>query len=277
VKLMPEYEQRELGLEFERVRGARLRRGIYLVPGFLTVLNLLCGYYSVLASLMGTMEAFDWAARAIGFAVVFDALDGRVARMTGTNTEFGKQFDSLADVISFGIAPAVLAYSWGVRSLQGMGLERMQQMGKIGWLACLFFVSCCAWRLARFNVQGMAGGTRYFIGLPAPAAAGAVAAIVHYTKDPLQDWPWAVAWLALVVVLGALMISKVRYYSFKDLPLGRRQPSLRIVLVVILVAAIWRYSEPVLLGIATIYAGAGIVLHVIRFARRQIASRTARA
>jgi CDP-diacylglycerol--serine O-phosphatidyltransferase len=274
---MPEYEQQELGLEFERARGARLRRGIYLVPGFLTVLNLLCGYYSVLASLMGTTEAFDWAARAIGFAVVFDALDGRVARMTGTNTEFGKQFDSLADVISFGIAPAVLAYSWGVRSLQGLGLERMQQMGKLGWLACLFFVSCCAWRLARFNVQGMAGGTRYFIGLPTPAAAGMLASLVHYIKDPVEDWRWALAWLLLVVALGALMISKVRYYSFKDFPWGRRQPSLRIVLVVVLVAAIWWYSEPVLLGIAAAYTGTGIVLHVVRFARRQIASHAAKA
>jgi len=275
---MGEYEQQELGLESERPRGARLRRGIYLVPGLLTVLNLLCGYYSVLASLMGTAEGFDWAARAIGFAVVFDALDGRVARMTRTNTEFGKQFDSLADVISFGIAPAVLAYSWGVRSLQGAGVEKAQQLAQIGWLACLFFVICCAWRLARFNVHGMApGGSKYFVGLPTPAAAGVIAAIVHYWKNPLQDWRWSAAWLGITIVLAALMTSTVRFYSFKDLPLTRRQPSLAIVLVGILVAAIWKYSEPVLLAIAGVYTGLGIVMHVVRFARRRFSPRTAKA
>jgi len=275
---MGEYEQQELGLELERPRGARLRCGIYLVPGLLTVLNLLCGYYSVLASLMGTAEGFDWAARAIGFAVVFDALDGRVARMTRTNTEFGKQFDSLADVISFGIAPAVLAYSWGVRSLQGAGVEKAQQLAQIGWLACLFFVICCAWRLARFNVHGMApGGSKYFVGLPTPAAAGVIAAIVHYWKNPLQDWRWSAAWLGITIVLAALMTSTVRFYSFKDLPLTRRQPSLAIVLVGILVAAIWKYSEPVLLAIAGVYTGLGIVMHVVRFARRRFSPRTAKA
>lgn len=275
---MREYEQQDLGLELERPRGARLRRGVYLLPGFLTVLNLLCGYYSVLASLMGTSDDFDRAAKAIGLAVVFDALDGRVARMTGTNTEFGKQFDSLADVISFGIAPALLAYSWGVRSLQGAGVEKMRQLAQIGWLACLLFVICCAWRLARFNVHGMApGGSRYFVGLPTPAAAGVIAAVVHYLKDPLQDWRWSLGWLGLTIALAALMTSTVRFYSFKDLPWRRRQPSLMIVLVGILVAAIWLYSEVVLLAIAGVYTALGILLHMIRFTRHRFASRTARA
>jgi len=275
---MREYEQQELGLAVERPRGARLRRGVYLLPGFLTVGNLLCGYYSVIASLMGTNGDLDRAAKAIGYAVVFDALDGRIARMTGTNTEFGKQFDSLADVVSFGIAPAVLAYSWGVRSLQVAGAEGMRQLAQVGWLACLVFVICCAWRLARFNVHGMApGSSRYFVGLPTPAAAGVIAAIVHYLKDPLQDWRWSLGWLALTVALAALMTSTVRFYSFKDLPWTRRQPSLMIVLVGILVAAIWLYSEVVLLAIAGVYTGLGIFLHTVRFIRRRFAPRTARA
>lgn len=275
---MRELEQQELEFGLERRRSGRLRRGVYLIPGILTVANLLCGYYAVLASLMGKPEDFDHAAKAIGLAVVFDSLDGRLARMLGTNTEFGKQFDSLADVVSFGIAPAVLAYSWGVRSLQGTDPESLQQVAQLGWLACLAFVICCAWRLARFNVQGMApGGSRYFVGLPTPAAAGVIAAIVHAVKNPIQDWRWSLGWLLLTTGLAALMTSTVRYYSFKDLPWRRRQPSLTYIFLGILAAAIWMYSEKVLLIISTVYAGAGLILHVVRVARHRLVSRTARA
>lgn len=275
---MREFEQRELDLEVARPRGGRLRRGIYLLPGFLTVLNLLCGYYAVLASLMGTTADFDHAAIAIGVAVVFDSLDGRIARRFGTTTEFGKQFDSLADVVSFGIAPAVLAYSWGARNLQGASLQMTQQVAQIGWLVCLAFVICCAWRLARFNVQGMApASSRHFVGLPTPASAGVIAAVVHYVKNPLADWRWALGWLLLTAVLAALMTSTVRYHGFKDLPWSRRQPSLTYVLLGILAAAIWMYSEQVLLGIGAVYVSVGLILHVIRFARRHLFSRSAKA
>ncbi len=275
---MRELEQQELEFGLERGRSGRLRRGVYLIPGILTVANLLCGYYAVLASLMGKPEDFDHAAKAIGLAVVFDSLDGRLARLMRTTTEFGKQFDSLADVVSFGIAPAVLAYSWGVRSLQGTDPESLQQVAQLGWLACLAFVICCAWRLARFNVQGMApGGSRYFVGLPTPAAAGVIAAIVHAVKNPIQDWRWSLGWLLLTTGLAALMTSTVRYYSFKDLPWSRRQPSLSYIFLGILAAAIWMYSEKVLLVISTVYAGAGLILHVVRVARHRLVSRTARA
>jgi CDP-diacylglycerol---serine O-phosphatidyltransferase len=274
---MQEFEQRELDLEVPRPRGGRLRRGIYLLPGSLTVLNLLCGYYSVLASLMGGVANFDHAAIAIGVAVVFDSLDGRMARRFGTTTEFGKQFDSLADVISFGIAPAVLAYSWGAKNLQGASPEMAQQIAQIGWVVCLYFVICCAWRLARFNVQGMAPASpRHFVGLPTPASAGTIAAFVHYVKNPIADWRWALAWLVLPTVLATLMISRVRYHAFKDLPWTRRQPSLTYVLLGILAAAIWMYSEKVLLGIGTVYVSTGLILHVIRFARRHLSSRAAK-
>src|SRR6202163_2718480 len=149
-------EQHQIPFSGRRIRNPRLRRGIFLLPSLFTGANLLCGYYAVVASLAGGWEDFDHAARAIGLAILFDSLDGRVARMTGTNTEFGVQFDSLADVVSFGIAPALLAYSWGVRNLPGQGSTGLQQMSEIGWVCCLAFLLCSAWRLARVNVPGMA-------------------------------------------------------------------------------------------------------------------------
>ncbi len=172
---MPDPEQHEIPFQGRRIKNPRLRRGIFLLPSLFTVANLLCGYYAVVASLLGGRDNFDHAAKAIGFAILFDSLDGRVARMTGTNTEFGVQLDSLADVVSFGIAPAVMAYAWGVRSLPGDGSVAFQQIGEFGWVCCLAFLICCAWRLARFNVQGMApGGSKNFVGMPTPAAAGMI-------------------------------------------------------------------------------------------------------
>ncbi len=276
---MREFDQHELGFQGFRPRNHRLRRGIYLLSSFFTVINLLCGYYAVLAALHGGGENFDYAARAIGFAILFDSLDGRIARMTGTTTEFGKQFDSLADVVSFGIAPAVLAYAWGVRGLMNGDTAAASQIAKLGWFVGLAFVICCAWRLARFNVQGMApGSSRYFVGLPTPAAAGVLAAIVHaYAwKVPLiEDWRWSMAWMGLAAVLAALMTSTVRYYSFKDIAWTRRQPSLAIVLVALLVGATFFYSKVALLVLATSYAAVGIVLHVVRVVRHRLVSRTA--
>jgi len=155
---MGEIQQHEIPFQERRYRNPRLRRGIFLLPSLFTVANLLCGYYASIAALIGGTENFDHAAKAIGIAIVFDALDGRVARMTGTNTEFGVQFDSIADVVSFGIAPAILAYSWGYRSLSGQGSEAF--LGHFAWLCCLAFLICSAWRLARFNVQGMARADR---------------------------------------------------------------------------------------------------------------------
>src|SRR6202162_6366216 len=190
---MPSFRKR-------RITNPRLRRGIFLLPSLFTVANLLCGYYATVASLVGGREDFDHAAKAIGLAILFDSLDGRVARLTGTNTEFGVQFDSLADVVSFGVAPAILAYAWGIRSVTGMGTEALHQLGLFGWVCCLFFLICCAWRLARFNVKGMApGGSKYFVGIPPPAAAGVIAALVHafHRAGPLQDWRWSVAWLLM--------------------------------------------------------------------------------
>jgi CDP-diacylglycerol--serine O-phosphatidyltransferase len=253
----------------------RRRRGVYLLPGFFTVANMLCGFYAVLATFEGGQADFDKAAKAIGIAILFDSIDGFVARATGTNTEFGKQFDSLADVISFGIAPAFLAYAWGVRAFMQGDPGPARHVYQLGWLVSLAFVICCAWRLARFNVHGMTQGGRYFVGLPTPAAAGMIAATVHARKAPLEDWRWAVAWLALVAGLAALMTSTVRYYSFKNIPWTRRQPSLALVVIGLLVWSIVVYSEEVLLLIAGSYAAVGVALHVVRVVRHRLVSRPA--
>lgn len=258
-------------------RSNRLRRGIYLLPSAFTIANLLCGYFSVLATLKGDAGDLDNAARAIGFAIVFDAFDGFVARATNTNSEFGKQFDSLADMISFGIAPGILAFTWGAKTLLLTDMPEARHISQLAWLVSLAFVICCAWRLARFNVHGMApvGGLRYFVGMPCPAAAGMVAATVHFFKTPLDDWRLSIAWLALVFVLAGLMSSSIRFPSFKSLPIAKRQPSLMIVVIALFVWAIYVYSEILLMLIACSYLIAGLTLHTIRSVRRRPASRPA--
>jgi CDP-diacylglycerol--serine O-phosphatidyltransferase len=274
---MTEFEQHEIPFQERQLKRHRLRRGIFLIPSLFTVANLLCGYYASIAALVGGKEDFDHAAKAIGIAILFDSLDGRIARMTGTNTEFGVQFDSLADVVSFGIAPAILAYAWGFRYAFA-GNPDFRQLGEFAWLACLFFLVCSAWRLARFNVKGMEpGGNKNFVGMPTPASAGVVAALVHsrHYFEPISDRSWAILWFLLLPVLGFLMISTVRYYSFKDIPWSRKQPSITIILLFVLVAVIWRYSEQVLVVIAGTYAVAGLVLHAVRFLRHRLVTRTA--
>jgi len=274
---MGDYEQQSMPFAGMRKQSRRFRRGIFLLPSLFTVANLLCGYYASIAALVGGAEQFDRAAKAIGLAILFDSMDGRIARMTGTNTEFGVQFDSLADVVSFGVAPAILAYAWGFRS-NFAPMDGNHQLGEFAWLCCLTFLICSAWRLARFNVKGMEpGGSKNFIGMPTPAAAGVVAAIVHacHWYGPIVDRQWSIAWFVLLPVLGALMTSTVRYYSFKDIPWTKKQPSITIILLFLLVALIWRYSEYVLVIIAGTYAVAGIVLHIVRFFRHRMVARTA--
>ena len=280
---MSEHEQAELPLPDKRFKNHRLRRGIFLLPSLFTAANLLCGYYASVAAMAGRPEDFDHAAKAIGIAILFDSLDGRIARLTGTNTEFGVQFDSLADVVSFGVAPAVLAYSWGYRQLPGVAIDGARALGEnawlgdIAWLCCLTFLICSAWRLARFNVQGMApGGSKNFVGMPTPAAAGVVAAIVHacHWLGPITEKTWSIAWFVLMVALGALMTSAVRYYSFKDIPWARKQPSVTIILLCLFVGVVWKYSEIVLVVFAGSYALIGIALHVVRAVRLRMVART---
>lgn len=246
----------------------RLRRGIYLLPSLFTAGNLLCGYYAILSSAVGAIPDLDRAAKLIGIAVVLDSLDGRVARMSKVATPFGKEFDSLADIVSFGIAPAFLALQWGVRSLDPVLAEDpwlVIHIRDIGWIATFAFVICGAWRLARFNIQGGEAADlsptphRHFVGVPIPAAAGVIAAIVHAARTPLSDWYWSTMWLLLIFGLASLMVSTIRYPSFKTLDPRQRRPSVVIVLIGLMIWLIVFHSRPVLLVIAVAYILSGLV------------------
>lgn len=260
---------------FPGARRTRLRRGIHLVPAFLTTMNLSLGCYALFLTMNGRIEDFDRAAAAIGLAILFDSLDGRIARFVGTDSEFGKQYDSLADVVSFGVAPAFLAYQWGVRQLLFDQTQMAHHVHNLGLFVCFAYVVCCAWRLARFNIQGMApsSGSRYFVGMPAPGAAGMLAATVHCLKAPAERWDTALACLLLVAILAALMSSTVRYYSFKDIGWTRRQPSLIVVAMALLVVTVYYYSEETLLIIASTYTLSGLILSLVRGLRHRLASR----
>jgi CDP-diacylglycerol--serine O-phosphatidyltransferase len=269
-----------IGPEEDRRRPARnhrLRRGIYILPSALTVANMLCGYYAVLAVLDGRFADFDNAAIAIGIAYLFDAMDGRIARSMGTESAFGREFDSLADVVSFGIAPALLAYAWGVRTLASVNASESLHLTELGWLMGFFFVACCAWRLARFNIQGMApGGNRYFVGMPTPAAAGMIASTVHLRAGlPISDVRWSILWLALLLGLGVLMSSSMRFFSFKDIQWTRRRPSLAVIPLALVFVATVKFSGPTLFALMVAYTAHGPIMQLIRFVRRRTVSRTA--
>lgn len=188
--------------------GQRLRRGVYLLPSLFTMGNILGGFYAIV---LGTRGEFATAALVIFIAGILDGLDGSIARMTHTESDFGREFDSLADVLTFGISPALLAYLWG-----------LERLGRIGWLIPLFFLICTAVRLARYNVQTKVVDSRYFVGLPSPAAAGFIASFLFVQPDSeLKVWLEAAMLIALVGV-GTLMVSTFRYASFKKFDLRQR-------------------------------------------------------
>ncbi|HWB96283.1 MAG TPA: CDP-diacylglycerol--serine O-phosphatidyltransferase, partial [Bryobacteraceae bacterium] len=247
----------------------RPRRVAYALPTLFTAGNIFLGYLAILRSFRAAILAagggagadaqFEIAAKAIGIAVLLDGLDGRIARLTNTVSAFGREMDSLADVISFGIAPAVLAFAWGVQFLDpSLSPLFRHQLFQAGYFAAFLFLLCGAVRLARFNVQKNPipknpgrPDRKYFVGLPIPAAAGMVAAVVYAANSqPLWYWPWAVAWLCLLVLLGFLMVSTWRYYSFKGISLIRPLSPLSIILAGGLIYLIWNYSQPVLLAMA---------------------------
>ncbi len=255
-----------------------LRRGFSILPSLFTVGTLICGYYAILSALEASRLvsapgagglaalAFDNAAKAIGIAIVFDGLDGRIARLTNSASNFGREFDSLADVITFGVAPAMLAYTWGVRAVMASAAPSMAvHLQQAGWIITFTFVICGAARLARFNIETgkPAGDRRFFVGLPIPAAAGVIAAIVHWEKTPLDSWAAAIVWLALSLLLAFLMVSRLRYYSFKAIDLQRRRPYVTIIFIGVLAWAIVLYSETVLLTLALTYLLSGLVLRAI--------------
>jgi CDP-diacylglycerol--serine O-phosphatidyltransferase len=217
----------------------RFRRGVYIIPSLFTLANMFCGYACIIYAIRGD---FETAAPFIGFAIVLDLLDGRIARMTGTASEFGVQFDSLADVISFGVAPAILSFTWGLESL-----------GRMGWAAAFLFVTAAALRLARFNIQSGSVDKRYFVGMPSPAAAGVPAATVYAYPVGLHDASEALPALLMVVVPALLMVSTIRFRSFKTFDLQSRRPFRVLILFAAFLILVTTRPQIVLVVLAYTY------------------------
>lgn len=228
----------------------RRRRGIYLLPNLLTTGALFGGFYAILSAMNGKFEA---AAIAIFVAMLFDGLDGRVARMTNTESDFGVQYDSLSDMVSFGVAPAVVAYSWMLFTL-----------GKVGWAAAFIYASCAALRLARFNTQVGVADSRYFVGLASPSAAGLVAAMVWTGYQAEASQALAVVALVVTSAAGLLMVASLRYHSLKAVDLKGRVPFVVICAVVVIVAIILIDPPRALLLLAVIYTLSGPLAFVWR-------------
>jgi len=270
-----------------------LRKGVYLVPSAFTAANIGMGFFAVMASLRGfqwlagptpnfaaATVHFDNAAMAIGGAVFFDVLDGRIARMTKTTTEIGIQLDSIADVVSFGLAPALLAYTWGY----GASLSEGSNLHRLAWFISFMYLMCGAFRLARFNVQSsrpriLAEGTikvdkKSFVGLPIPAAGGLIAAMVHFTPAPLvtlgpdRAFIYSVLLMLLVGTLSVMMVSTLRFSSFKTVGTGSR--SMRtIILALAILMLILLYSQYVLLGLVLAYILHGLLSRLVSMVWRR--------
>jgi len=260
--------------ELARARAqARLRRGMFLLPSLFTAGNIGAGYFSItqtIAAISANGDAhthLDWAAIAILFAIPFDALDGRIARMTNTASEFGKELDSLADVITFGVAPSLLAYIWGFYflpdTIQAQLHQHLLQAG--GFISFLYLIGGAS-RLARFNISHDAQprnpgrpDRKYFVGMPIPAAAGILAATVHFFGAyPVEEWWVAIPWLLLVGLCGFLMVSTWRFWSGKEINLTKRHPFQLLFLLSIILYVTVRYSQGVFFTLALVYMFSGI-------------------
>ena len=270
-----------------------LKKGLYVIPSLFTAANIGMGFFSVMSSLRAfqmlstdnlnsdaAKTRLDYAAIAIGFAVLFDILDGRIARMTKTTTEIGIQLDSIADVITFGLAPAVLAYVWGY----GSSLPEGTNLHQLSWFLSFMYLMCGAFRLARFNVQAsrpriVAAGTikvdkNSFVGLPIPVAGGLIASIVHFSPKPLIAYGvenariYSGLLMLLVGLLGLMMVSTLRFSSFKTVGTGSR--SMRTIILVLAIGGlIVLYSQYVLLALVLAYIFYGLLSRVLSmFVRR---------
>jgi CDP-diacylglycerol---serine O-phosphatidyltransferase len=259
----------------KRIRDqAKVHRSLSIIPSLFTVGNIFCGYYAVIATLRSN---YDYAAIAIGVGIVLDALDGRIARLTKTTSDFGVQLDSIADVVSFGIAPAMLAFSWGLTASASIEATVAKHVHQLGWLATFAFVVCGALRLARFNTQTKkpmeTSSKRYFVGLPIPAGAGTIAAVVHFFKTPILLVGSALLWCFLILAISFLMISTVRYSSFKELEVKKSRPGVALFAAAMLIGLVIFYSEIVLLALAAIYVVSGPIAKLAQMVRRFVPAR----
>ena len=258
----------------------RRLRGMFILPSVFTSANIAAGFFAITQSLEGSRAAphhFDYAAMAIGFAIPFDALDGRIARLTNTESDFGRELDSLADVITFGVAPSILAFAWGFRSLPpAMNPDFRSRLVQFGAFVCFLFLLCGAARLARFNVSVNPvpknpgrPGKKYFVGMPIPAAAGMVVAVVHaFVGWPISIWWEGIVWALLVAFVGFLMVSTWRFWSGKEINLTGRRPLRWIVLLALSIYLLWFFSREVLLALALVYMFSGVLARLAYSWRR---------
>lgn len=252
----------------------RPSRGMYVLPSFFTSCNIATGFYAITETVRGTAgdpAAFDHAALAIGFAIVFDSVDGHVARMTRTTSDFGKELDSLADVVTFGVAPALLAYVWGFRMLPATFMPVLRdKLLPLGVVICFVFLICGACRLARFNISVNPHpmnpgrpGRKYFVGMPIPAGAGVVASVVHcFNGHWIDDPRIAIVWMLLLAGTGFLMVSNWRFWSGKEIGAGGRLPFQVVVLLCLGIAVIAKFSEYALIAISLGYLVSGLLARI---------------
>jgi CDP-diacylglycerol--serine O-phosphatidyltransferase len=257
------------GLELQRPPA---KRGMYILPSLFTCGSIALGYYIIMQAIRGSVTgdevAFDHAALAIAFAIIFDGLDGRIARMTNTSSAFGRELDSLADVITFGVAPSLLAYLWGVRQVIPSGHPDIEaRMMHFGVVVCFLFLICGACRLARFNIsvnpQPRNPGRsdrKYFIGMPIPAGAGVIGAVIHFEAgSPVHNLWLSLVWLMLVAFTGFLMVSSWRFWSGKEIDMGARKPGRLLIFLVVLLCIIFEWHRVALLVIALGYLVSGVM------------------
>ena len=255
---------------------ARIRRGMFILPSFFTALNIGAGYFAITqaieaasstAQMNGGATHLDWAAIAILLAIPFDSLDGRIARMTNTASDFGRELDSLADVITFGVAPSLLAFVWGFHFLPDtINPELRHHLIQAGVFICFLYLIGGASRLARFNISHDPRpknpgrpDRKYFVGMPIPAAAGLLASTVHFFYGiPVQAWWVAIPWLVLVGLAGFLMVSTWRFWSGKEIDLSRAHPFRLLFVMAIVLYIMIRFSQVVLFAIALVYMFSGI-------------------
>ncbi len=266
----------------------RPRRAAYALPTLFTAANVFLGFYALVEVFQGAMQMvqgaprasvhFEFASMAIGAAVFFDGLDGHIARLTNTVSDFGREMDSLADVITFGIAPAVLAFAWGIQFIDPAMPEYLRLAG---YFVCFVYLLCGAMRLARFNVQKNPipknpgrPDRKYFVGLPIPAAAGSIASVVYACSgEPLRWWLFSAAWVLLLGLLSFLMVSTWRYTSFKNLRLSRPRSPVTLLVVGSVIFLLWNFSQPLLLFMTICYVGGGIAIRAGGVLRRRFRHR----
>jgi CDP-diacylglycerol--serine O-phosphatidyltransferase len=269
----------------------RPRRAAYALPALFTSGNIFLGFVAIVQAIEGALQArvgdyssnphFTIAAKALGFAVLCDGVDGLIARMTNTASDFGRELDSLADVITFGIAPAVLAFVWGVLFVSLPDEPQvLSHLKNAGYSLAFFYLHCGAVRLARFNVQTNPTpknpgrpGRKYFVGMPIPAAAGFIAAMVFIDSAPVRSMVFSVTWLVLLGFVSLLMVSTWRYPSFKQISVSRPRTPLIVLLVGGIAFLIWAWAQPVLLALSSAYVLSGILIRLGGIVRRYRKSR----